>query len=190
MAFTVTEFKSNLFAQNVQGGARPALFKILINDGEGTHSFSDNENILVKAAAIPAANIAPLPINYAGRAYKMTGFRTYDNWTTTILNDEDFAIRIKIMNWMRRLSGDLDGTRSGAFGQTNTPGSAVVTQVGVKGDDVHSWKMLNLWPTELGEIPLDWSNDAVEEYPVTWAFDYWSHGASAEENNSLINGVQ
>ena len=42
-------------------------------------------------------------------------------------------------------------------------------------------------PTELSEIALDWSSDAVEEYTVTWAYDYWTHGASQEENNSEIS---
>ncbi len=78
MAFGVTEFKSNLFGQHAVGGARPALFKISISDSSGSYSLSSTENILVKAGAIPAANITPLPINYAGRAYKMSGFRTYD----------------------------------------------------------------------------------------------------------------
>ena len=186
MAFGVTEFKSNLFGQNVGGGARPSLFKIGITDSSGTYSLTSTENILVKAGAIPAANIAPLPINYAGRAYKMSGFRTYDNWSTTILNDEDFSIRNKIMNWMYRLSGDADGGRYPAYGMTNTPGEGTITQVGVDGTDKQSYKFYNMWPTELSEIALDWSNDAVEEYTVTWAYDYWTHGASQEENSSTI----
>ena len=186
MAFGVTEFKSNLFGQQAVGGARPALFKISILDSSGTYKLSAEENILVKAGAIPAANIAPLPINYAGRAYKMSGFRTYDNWTTTILNDENFSIRNKIMNWMYRLSGAADGERSPTLGMTNTPGEGTITQVGVDGLDKQSYKFYNMWPTELSEIALDWSNDAVEEYTVTWAYDYWTHGASQEENNSVV----
>ena len=186
MAFGVTEFKSNLFGTKAVGGARQSLFKIGITDSSGTYSLTSTENILVKAGAIPAANITPLPINYAGRAYKMSGFRTYDNWSTTILNDEDFSIRNKIMNWMYRLSGAADGERSPALGMTNTPGEGTITQVGVDGEDKQSYKFYNMWPTELGEIPLDWSNDAVEEYPVTWAYDFWSHGASQEENVSTI----
>ena len=189
MAFTVTDFKSNLFATNAAGGARPSLYKISITDSSSEFTFSDTENILVKAAAVPAATIAALPVNYAGRAYKMTGFRTYDNWTTTIINDENFAIREKIMNWMYRLSGQADGTRDGDNGITDSPGEAVVTQVDVSGNDVQSWKFYKLWPTELSEIALDWSSDAVEEYTCTWAYDYWSHGASAEENNSVISGT-
>ncbi len=186
MAFGVTEFKSNLFGQNVGGGARPSLFKIGITDSSGSYSLTATESILVKAGAIPAANIAPLPINYAGRAYKMSGFRTYDNWSTTILNDEGFSIRNKIMDWMYRLSGDADGGRYPAYGMTNTPGEGTITQVGVDGTDKQSYKFYNMWPTELSEIALDWSSDAVEEYTVTWAYDYWSHGKKQEEVVSTI----
>ena len=190
MAFTVTDFKSNLFAANVSGGARPSLFKVSISDSSSDFSFTAQENILVKAAALPASTIAALPVNYAGRAYKMTGFRTYDNWTTTIINDENFDIRVKIMDWMARLAGDFDGTRSESFGKTNTPGEATVTQVDANGNDVQSYKFYNLWPTELGEIPLDWSSDAVEEYTCTWAYDYFSHGVSQEENKSFVPDFQ
>ena len=40
-----------------------------------------------------------------------------------------------------------------------------------------------MWPTELGEIALDWASDAIEEYTVAFAFDYWSHGTAASTNN-------
>ena len=186
MAFDVSTYKSNLFSESNYGGARPSLFTILINDSATTSTLTGPETVLVKAAAIPSANIAPLPINYAGRAYKMSGFRTYDNWSTTILNDEDFSIRNKIMNWMYRLSGAADGERSPALGMTNTPGEGTITQVGVDGLDKQSYKFYNMWPTELSEIALDWSNDAVEEYTVTWAYDFWSHGKKQEEVVSTI----
>ncbi len=91
MSFTVSEFKSNLAAGG--GGARPALFKVTITHSSDTSLAFDS--LLVKAASIPPANIAPLAVNYAGRAYKWSGFRTYDNWTVTVLNDEDFSIRNK-----------------------------------------------------------------------------------------------
>ena len=186
MAFTVSNFKSNM--ADGGGGARPTLFSVSINCSfDASLSFTSNESLLCKATSIPAANIAALPLNYAGRAYKLSGFRTYDNWTTTILNDENFSIRNKIMDWMYRLSGDADGMRSPALGMTNTPGEGTITQVGVDGLDKQSYKFYNMWPTELSEIALDWSNDAVEEYTVTWAYDYWTHGASQEENNSEIS---
>ena len=83
------------------GGARPALYQIDINGKNLSTSFTGSENILCKAASIPPANIAPLAVNYAGRAYKWNGFRTYDNWTVTVINDESFSARNKMMQWMR-----------------------------------------------------------------------------------------
>ena len=68
MTFTVSSFKSNM--AKAGSGARPSLYRIDINGYSATTSFGDNDNLLVKAASIPAANIAPLPVNYAGRAYK------------------------------------------------------------------------------------------------------------------------
>lgn len=181
MAFGVNEFKSNIGSLQ-----RPSLFKIDINDGETQFSFAPDD-ILVKAAAVPASNIAALPINYAGRAYKLTGFRTYDTWTTTIINDEDFGIREKIMNWMYRLSGTADGVRDSVFGRSSTVGTASVVLVSEAGADKQSWNFVNLWPTELGEIALDWSSDAVEEYTCTWAYDYWTHGVSLEQKDNEID---
>ena len=37
----------------------------------------------------------------------------------------------------------------------------------------------------VGEIALDWSSDAVEEYTCTWAYDYWTHGQ--EETKSVVS---
>ena len=114
MAFTVSTFKSSIAAQS--GGARPALYQIDINGKNLSTSFTGSENILCKAASIPPANIAPLAVNYAGRAYKWNGFRTYDNWTVTVINDESFSIRNKMMQWMRIMGGKFEGERNSAYG--------------------------------------------------------------------------
>ena len=177
MAFKVTEFKSNLIAGG--GGARPSLYNIDINSTTASLSFSDNANILVKAAALPSNNIAALPVNYGGRAYKLNGFRTFDNWTTTVINDDNMEVRQKIMQWMRTMSGQFDGKRTPALSKTFADGNATVTQISVDGTDLHTYKFYDLWPTELAEVPLDWASDALQEFTVTWAYDYWGHGAGA-----------
>jgi len=199
MAFTVSEFKSNLAAGG--GGARPALFTVDIHNSAnalldfGNSATTSYEGLLVKGAAIPASTIAPLAVNYAGRAYKWTGFRTFDNWTVTVLNDEDFSIRFKMMEWMRQISGQLDGTRDASYGSPITgtgatasydEGNAIVKQLGTDGAVKQVYKMYNLWPTELGEIAVDWSQDSIQEYTIGFAYDYWGHGAPTSEV-SVVN---
>ena len=183
MAFAVTDFKTNIAAGG--GGARPSLYTIDINGPSGAGlDFSDSSNILVKAAAIPASTLAPLTVNYMGRAYKTPGFRTFDVWNVTVLNDEDMTARGQIISWMRTLAGTLEGNRSDSFGGSvedagDYEGDATVTQMGKDGSAKQSWKLFQMWPTELGEIALDWSSDAIQEYTVAFAFDYWSHGDTA-----------
>ena len=190
MAFAPSTFKTKL--SSAGGGARPSLYKVAINYSVDT-SFGvlGDEALLVKATALPGSTIAPLTVNYAGRAYKWQGFRTYDNWTVTVINDENFSIRNKMMEWMRYLSGKLDGGRTVVFGDPSKPqggyydGNATVTQVGTDGVNKQNYKMYNLWPTELGEIAVDWSSDAIQEYTIGFAYDYWSSGTSTSETDEL-----
>ena len=180
MAFAVTDFKTNIAAGG--GGARPSLYTIDINGPSGAGlDFSVESNILVKAAAIPASTLAPLTVNYMGRAYKTPGFRTFDVWNVTVLNDENMAARSGIIKWMRTIAGGLDGARTDALGgkaeaALSYEGDAIVTQMGKDGSAKQTYKMFQIWPTELGEIALDWSSDAIQEYTVAFAYDYWSHG--------------
>ena len=192
MTFAVTSFKTQLASGG--GGARPSLYQIDINGPSFNRglsgSFGDTtSNILVKAAAIPASTLAPLTVNYMGRAYKTPGFRTFDVWNVTVINDEDMAARVQIIKWMTFLAGTLAGARSDTFGGPADTlaaheGDATITQMGVDGSAKQAWKVHQMWPTELGEIALDWSSDAIEEYTVAFAFDYWSHGTGTSTNNS------
>jgi len=181
MAFTVSTFKSSIAKQS--GGARPALYQVDINGKSSGGSFTGEENILCKAASIPPANIAPLAVNYAGRAYKWNGFRTYDNWTVTVINDESFSIRNKMMQWMRVISGKFEGERNSVYGDALGGGTgffdgdATVKQLSTSGAVVQTYKFDYLWPTEIAGIPVDWSSDAIQEYTITFAYDYWTHGS-------------
>ena len=101
------------------------------------------------------------------------------------------AARQNIMEWMVGISGALKGNRSGTLGgrnRTTAEGDATVTQLGIDGSDQQSWKLHSLWPTELGEVPLDWSSDAIEEYTVAFAYDYWSKGVIAEDKKTNVGG--
>ena len=189
MAFNASTFKSKLSAAG--GGARPALYKVKINNTNASSAFTltSNEVLLVKAAVMPGSTIAPLAVNYAGRAYKWQGFRTYDNWTVTVINDENFSIRNKMMDWMRWLGGKFDGSRSTAYGHSVKStggyfdGNAVVTQLGTDGLYRAFYNIKNMWPTELGEIAVDWSNDAMEEYTIGFAYDHWATGVVEEDGD-------
>jgi hypothetical protein len=178
MAFTVSEFKSNI--NKGDGAARPTLYEItIVSSADGGVSFNSKQQILVKAAQIPGATIAAETVNYAGRPLKYSGKRTYENWTTTVINDESFAIRNKVMLWMTSMGGQLEGTRSkdrggnpdGTTTQTWKEGIATVKQLGANGTVKKTFTLNQLWPTSIAAIPVDWSADGIEEFSVEWCFD-------------------
>ena len=175
----LSTFKSRL--ANGGGSARPNLFKVSIKNTPKTAlSITADEQILIKATSIPESTIAVQPINYGGRPINYSGFRTYANWSTTIMNDEDFSIRNRIQEWMRQISGRLDGQRNATYGAyvkgtTYNEGLGTVIQVNKDGSDGESYTMKNLWPTSIASMPVDWSVDGMMSFDVEWCYDSWTH---------------
>ena len=202
MAFQVSGFTADL---NTNGGgmARANLFTVSITGELDDTDASElkpgsGRDLLVKAAQFPGSTVAPMPVNYGGRIIKLTGFRTFDNWTISILNDEDFLHRKWIQAWMYAIAGQPDGTRTDISRGTlyNAPLDLTVHALDNTGAQNSSWNFVNAWPTALGDITLDWSSDAIQEYTVEFAYEYWTHGhdaaaatGSTETAGSAVNVV-
>ncbi|MCH2405960.1 MAG: hypothetical protein MK200_07185, partial [Nitrosopumilus sp.] len=57
-------------------------------------------------------------------------------------------------------------------------GAAEVVHYGKTGKTniLATYNFVNIFPVSVSEIALGWdSNDAVEEYTVEFAYDYWTH---------------
>jgi hypothetical protein len=57
-------------------------------------------------------------------------------------------------------------------------GQATVRHYAKGGDKISQaeYNFVNIFPVSIGEIALDWSsNDAIEEFTVEFAYDYWTH---------------
>jgi hypothetical protein len=56
-------------------------------------------------------------------------------------------------------------------------GTAKVTQLGLDGVPVKTYVFIDVFPTNLAPIPLDWQNDAmIEDYTVEFQYQYWVPG--------------
>lgn len=173
MPLNVEQFKAAL----VDGGARASLFQMEINKS-GIASGLGFAPFHVRVSEIPGSNITPIVQKFAGREIKFAGQRTYTNLTVTILNDEFFRIRTAMEDWMDKINSRVGNVRDlSVVGESNLlgyQGEAVVTQYSKAGLPLKAFKFVGLFPTVLGNIPLDWSNDGViEEYTVEFAYQYW-----------------
>jgi len=78
--------------------------------------------------------------------------------------------------WMSALNSHTGNLRSGNARNSLTYGiDARVDQFAKSGEIIKSYKFIGVWPTDLSPIDLDWSsNDTLEEYTVTLAYQYWT----------------
>jgi hypothetical protein len=188
MAYTLTDFKKAL----KNGGARPNLFEVNITPPNGNlvdfggSGNKDNLSMLCKSAALPASNIAPIDVPFRGRIFKVAGDRTFDTWTITIINDEDFSLRRAMENWMQKISQYQDG--SGDTNPNDYMANAVVTQLGRskssvgpginKGEGLRSvarYKFYDIFPTNISQIDLSYdTSDTIEEFTVEFQVQWWN----------------
>ena len=179
MAFSVTEFKTNL----KQGGARPSLFKVEFQYPSGITAPPTRSEFLVKATTIPASTIGSYDVFYHGKAIHVAGDRSFDTWDTTIINDEDFGIRKTLESWMGAISNHKLNTRNKEVFNTSEGDSAKykstlkVQQFSKAGKKVRTYTFVGAWPSALSTINLDWATASeIEEFTCTWQYDSWTIG--------------
>jgi hypothetical protein len=175
MAFNVSNFR----AQLVNDGARPNLFEVNLNfpfvAADGVTS-GQKATFLVKSAQLPGSTVGTVPLFYFGRELKFAGNRTFTDWTVQIINDEDFSIRNSLESWMNAINSHAGNIRnSGATAPSGYTADAKVTQYGKSGNILKQYDFVGMFPIDVAPIDLDWgSNDSIEEYSVTFAYQYWT----------------
>jgi len=203
---TITNFKSALAG----GGARPNLFEVsipnfpdaAISSGAAWNSEAQtNFNFLCKTAALPASNVAAIDVPFRGRILKVAGDRTFDVWTVTVINDEDFKLRTAFEQWMNAMS-KLDNA-TGATNPTSYMTNAIVHQLG-RGANVgkfsrtnsgqaggtsvrplRTYQFYDIFPTSVSAIDLSYdSSDTLEEYTVEFQVQYWIAGSGQDSGGA------
>ena len=182
MAFSVTEFKTNLKG----GGARPSLFKVEFQYPSKVLPKPTPLNqaaFLVKATTIPASTIGSYDVYYHGKAIKVAGDRSFDTWDTTIINDEDFGIRKTLESWMGSIADHKLNTRKketfvnmSEGDQAKYKSTLKVIQYSKAGKELRAYEFKGAWPSALSTINLDWSSQEIEEITCTWMYDSWHTG--------------
>ena len=173
MAFNVNEFRSQLTGD----GARPNLFEVSLPFPafSAPGQAQAKTTFMCKTAQLPGSTLGVVPVQYFGRELKFVGNRTFADWTITIINDEDFAIRNAFERWMAGINSHGLNVRNPA---ALTPGGYTVdgevTQFGKKGDTLKKYKFIGLFPSDITPIDVDWgSNDTIEEFSVTLTYQWW-----------------
>ena len=172
---TIYQFKSQL----IGGGARPNLFEVELTTLPDAVQGWEAEKFryLCKAASLPASNIANVDVPFRGRIFKVAGDRTFEPWTVTVINDEDFIIRNAFEGWMdqiSKLSNNLGATEPNSYMTDATVyqlGRGSVKNSRDSAGEVNSvlkeYKFIDIFPTAISAIDLSYdTGDAIEEFTV------------------------
>jgi len=174
MGFNIQSFKSNGL---VHGGARPSLFEIQMSAPRGiglSNRAIAKMTFLVEATELPSSTIQPVSVPYFGRTIKLAGDRTFQDWTVTILNDEDFAIRAMLESWHNSLNTMVTNERLASNPADYKSEHAFVTQFSKDGSAIRSYEFRGLFPTEISAIQLAWdTTNQIERFNCTFAYDFW-----------------
>ena len=179
---SIVDFKSRMTG----GGARSNLFEVTIEypDLLGLPTDSDGPKatgeFLIKAAEIPASNLGNIPVPFRGRVLPVAGDRTFDPWTVTVINDNNFKIRDAMEKWSNFIN-DLQ-TSQGSVNPEDYQTSAFVKQLSREGDTnpgtidiLREYRFEGIYPNVVSSIPLDYgATDQIEEFQVTFNYLFYS----------------
>jgi len=186
--FNISSFKNRGLAL---GGARPALFEVYMSQPAGLRGINqrslDKFRFTCRAAAIPASTVSSVDIGYFGRKIKVSGDRTFTDWTVTVMNDEDFAVRSFFEKWSNSLNSLQSNIRDASYvGSESLYKSELnVIQYGKAGDVIRAYDIIGAFPTSVDAITLDWdTTNQIETFNVTFAYDYWLPDAATDTVNS------
>ena len=196
---TITTFRDQLRG----GGARPNLFEVNLGNFGGAGGLNadwDNNaqrdfQFLCKATSMPTQTIGSVDVPFRGRILKVAGDRTFEPWSVTVINDEDFKVRKGFEAWTEKINALATGV--GEVDPNNYMGNGTIKQLSrsatVAGNDsaqrvLHEYKVEEIWPSEIGAIDLSYdSSDAIEEFTVTFQIQFFqsiAKNAQLETENS------
>jgi hypothetical protein len=197
---TLEDFKARL----IGGGARPNLFECelafpsfatgadVASSVDGSRSVAELSRFMIKAANLPASNVAAIEVPFRGRTLKVAGDRTFDVWTITIINDVDFTLRTAFEKWMNAINKHDDNSglinpaqyqrnavvkqfgRSSVASANSNPTSPTLTGPGDSLPVLKAYKFYGVFPTAVSAIDLSYdSADTIEEFTVDLQVQWW-----------------
>ena len=173
MAFNINDFQARLRF----GGARPSLFEVqlAIPPGiTGAAAANLDSPFKIRATTMPGFTINNIELPYFGRFIKVRGIRQFQDWTVTVIQDEDFLVRDAIENWQNAINRfQLNTEQFPAItgGAEEYKGSGTVLRYRKDGDLARSYTLDGIWPIDISPVPLDWSSNEIEEFQVTFSVD-------------------
>jgi len=192
----MADFSISAFRAALGTGSKPNLFKVTVTPPSSIGKLTNFE-YQCRSGALPSSTMGTIeiPMN-AGRRLKMGGDRTFTEWTSTVLNDENYTIRTIMEQWQNALvktnfNATSIGNRSASV-TTGLYGSVMIYQLKEDGSSVPngSYRLVNCWPSDISAIDLSYdTTDAVEDFTITWTYDFFENNFKDETGIEKLASV-
>ena len=167
---TINDFKAVLAG----GGARANQFQVTMPFPGFAAAGGETRvmSFLCRTTNLPGMTLGEVPVPFRGRQLYIAGDRTFETWTTTIMNDTDFLIRNAMERWMNAINALSDN--SGLENPSDYQVDAFVDQLDRNGGILKTYTFRGLFPTSLSPIDLAYdTNNAVETFTCTFRYQYF-----------------
>lgn len=134
-------------------------------------STGGSSRYLAKSAKLPSSKVASAEVNYKGRKFAYPTTQDMERTMSVgFYNDIHFGQRNFFEYWiqfMRTTQTNVGHYPDDCFAEMK------VYQHDVKGNILKAYKFINVFPTSVSEIALDWGSEGIEEFTVDFQFHYW-----------------
>src|SRR5210317_477441 len=165
----INDFKAKLAG----GGARANQFKVTMPFPGYAQVGGEIEDLafLCTATSIPTMDIQNINVPFRGRQIKIAGDRTFAAWSITVLNDTNFKLRNAFERWQNGINNMTDG--EGLTNPVDYQVDVFVDHLDRNGNTIKSYTLRGLYPVNIAAIDLNYeTNDAMEEFQVTFSYQY------------------
>ena len=209
MGVSVTALRNKLTG----GGARPSLFFAKIEFPNqllsrimdlGEQNAEEDISFFMRTATIPQSTLEAQQVPFLGRQLKVPSIdRTFQPFTTQIINDEDYKVRHFFESWIEILSPGRAIFEATSGFATNPSDNAVYGQLQVhqmtkdgkvSGKDQSasgsgkyrgSYYFIDAFPIRVGDIALSWDQGGeIENFDVEFEYQYWVKDPEADATDS------
>lgn len=169
------------FLANFQGGgARPNRYEVILTFPDGVPGAQDASRKIgftCKASAVPSTNIGIVEVPYMGRMVKIPGDKVWDDWTCTILLDNDLKGRKVFETWHEMLLGFRSNVAQPQMVNPNNAFASAEVVLLDRADGVlagGNYLVEGIFPQQVSEVTLGYDqNDQIMEQTVTFAINGW-----------------
>jgi len=163
--FNIDDFKANF-----QDLARAYTFMVMIEMPFDTSFNTEQTKYLVNSTTIPSSTIEEIEINWQGNVFPVGGTHTFADWTVTFRLDRNANLRNDFLEWHKRIHNP----------ETNIHGipseymqDEEIWQLDAQGEVIKKMQLVNAWPSEIGEISLDYGTKEFVTFDVTFKYLYY-----------------